>query len=212
MEAGDLGRSANRGFRTPESTFGKWGSDDQHYLGIETVLFCESMSSHDFKGLHDKEFEALCADLLGVSMSLRLERFKPGPDQGVDARCFDAGGGEIILQCKHRPASSIADLVRHLREKEQPKAEKLLPARYLLAVSHSLSRDLTKLLLRAPTQGAEDHEGQAIYRGENHIRAAPGRGQNARGGCVPDVDIKSGHPKVRGNLRVLNSSPTERAK
>ncbi len=43
------------------------------------------MSSHDFKGLHDKEFEALCADLLGVSMSVRFERFKPGPDQGVDA-------------------------------------------------------------------------------------------------------------------------------
>jgi hypothetical protein len=51
------------------------------------------MSSYDFKGLHDKEFEGLCTDLLGVSMSLRLERFKPGPDQGVDARCFDAGGG-----------------------------------------------------------------------------------------------------------------------
>jgi hypothetical protein len=105
------------------------------------------MSSHDFKGLHDKEFEALCADLLGVSMSVRFERFKPGPDQGVDARCFEAGGGEIVLQCKHRPASSITDLARHLRDEEQPKAEKLRPARYLLAVSHSLSRaDKTKLV------------------------------------------------------------------
>jgi hypothetical protein len=98
------------------------------------------MSSHDFKGLHDKEFEALCADLLGVSMSIRFERFKPGPDQGVDARCFEAGGGEIVLQCKHRPASSITDLARHLRDEERPKADKLLPARYLLAVSHVLSR------------------------------------------------------------------------
>jgi hypothetical protein len=80
------------------------------------------MSSHDFKGLHDKEFEALCADLLGVSMSIRFERFKPGPDQGVDARCFEAGGGEIILQCKHRPASSITQLARHLREEEAPEA------------------------------------------------------------------------------------------
>jgi hypothetical protein len=98
------------------------------------------MSSHDFKGLHDKEFEALCADLLGVSMSIRFERFKSGPDQGVDARCFEACGGEIILQCKHRPAPSITDLAGHLRDKEQLKAEKLHPARYLLAVSHSLSR------------------------------------------------------------------------
>jgi hypothetical protein len=98
------------------------------------------MSSHDFKGLHDKEFESLCADLLGVSMSIRFERFKPGPDQGVDARCFEAGGGEIVLQCKHRPASSITDLARHLRDEERPKADKLLPARYLLAVSHALSR------------------------------------------------------------------------
>jgi hypothetical protein len=78
----------------------------------------ESMSSHDFKGLHDKEFEALGADLLGVSMSVRFERFKPGPDHGVDARCFEAGGGGIILQCKHRPASSIIDLARHLRDEE----------------------------------------------------------------------------------------------
>ncbi len=36
------------------------------------------------QGLHDKEFEALCADLLGVSISLRFERFKPGPDQRVE--------------------------------------------------------------------------------------------------------------------------------
>jgi hypothetical protein len=103
------------------------------------------MSSHDFKGLHDKEFEALCADLLGVSMSVRFECFKPGPDRGVDARCFEAGG-EIILQCKHRPASPIAQLARHLRDEEAPKAEKLGATRYLLAVSHALSRaDKTKL-------------------------------------------------------------------
>jgi hypothetical protein len=104
------------------------------------------MSSHDFRGLHDKEFEALCADLLGVSMSVRFERFKPGRDQGVDARCFEASGGEIILQCKHRPASSIAQLARHLRGEEAPKAEKLGATRYWLVVSHALSRaDKTKL-------------------------------------------------------------------
>jgi hypothetical protein len=99
------------------------------------------MSSHDFRGLHDKEFEALCADLLGISMSVRFERFKRGPDQGVDARCFESAGREIILQCKHRPASSITQMARHLREEEAPKAERLGAARYLLAVSHALSRD-----------------------------------------------------------------------
>src|ERR1700691_4797759 len=112
----------------------------------DALLSSKTMSTHDFKGLHDKEFEALSADLLGASMSVRFERFKPGRDQGVDARYFEADGGEIILQCKHRPASSITQLARHLREEEAPKAEKLGARRYLLAVSHALSRaDKTKL-------------------------------------------------------------------
>jgi hypothetical protein len=98
------------------------------------------MGYYDFKGLHDKEFEALCADLLGASMSMRFERFKPGPDRGVDARCLEAGGGEVVLQCKHRPRSSIAQLIRHLKDEERPKVDALRPARYLLGLSHPLSR------------------------------------------------------------------------
>jgi hypothetical protein len=65
----------------------------------------------------------------------------------TNAVASDRAGGEIILQCKHRPASSVTDLARHLRDEEQPKAEKVRTARYLLAVSHSLSRaDKTKLV------------------------------------------------------------------
>jgi Aldehyde dehydrogenase family len=100
-------------------------------------------------GLHDTGVRGTLRRPPGRLDSLRFERFKPGADQGVDARCFDAGSGEIILQFKHRPASSIAALARHLREEEQPKAEKLLPARYLLAVSHSLSRATKAKLARS---------------------------------------------------------------
>lgn len=44
------------------------------------------MSDYDFKPLNDKEFEVLCADLLGEVEGQRFERFKVGKDAGVDGR------------------------------------------------------------------------------------------------------------------------------
>jgi adenylate kinase family enzyme len=98
------------------------------------------MSDYDFTTLNDKEFEILCADLLSVSEGKRFERFKPGKDAGVDGRYFAENGTEVILQCKHWMSSPLERLVNHLKVVELPKIALLAPDRYLLAVSHQLSR------------------------------------------------------------------------
>lgn len=98
------------------------------------------MSDYDFKALNDKEFEILCADLLSARDGVRCERFKPGRDAGVDGRYFGLGGKETILQCKHWVTTPLEKLVKHLQDNELPKLHKLKPAKYVLAVSHALSR------------------------------------------------------------------------
>ena len=98
------------------------------------------MSDYDFKALNDKEFEILCTDLISVRDGIRYERFKPGRDAGVDGRYFGPGGKETILQCKHWVTTPLEKLVKHLQENELPKIKKLNPTKYVLAVSHALSR------------------------------------------------------------------------
>ncbi len=55
------------------------------------------MADYDFKSLNDKEFEILCADLLGEVEGCRFERFKAGKDAGIDGRYFTDQGKEVIL-------------------------------------------------------------------------------------------------------------------
>lgn len=98
------------------------------------------MSNYDFKPLNDKEFESLCSDTLGVHLKVRFERFKPGKDSGIDGRFFTGDDKEVILQCKHWISTPFKQLIRSLKITEKPKLEKLIPNRYLLAVSTPLSR------------------------------------------------------------------------
>lgn len=98
------------------------------------------MSDYDFKPLNDKEFEILCADLLGEVVGHRFERFKSGKDAGVDGRFFTDEGKEVILQCKHWSNTPLKQLVHALSTTEKPKLDKLKPHRYVLAVSNPLSR------------------------------------------------------------------------
>lgn len=105
------------------------------------------MTDYDFRTLNDKEFEILVTDLLSKREGHKYERFKPGKDAGVDGRYFMPDGREAILQCKHWPSSPLEKLTRHLEEVELPKIKKLNPARYILALSHTLSRnDKTRIL------------------------------------------------------------------
>lgn len=107
------------------------------------------MSDYDFKPLNDKEFEILCADLLGEVEGRRFERFKAGKDAGVDGRYFTDQGKEVVLQCKHWSNTPLAHLIRELSNTEKPKLDKLKPHRYLLAVSNPLSRTDKKAIHRA---------------------------------------------------------------
>ncbi len=107
------------------------------------------MSDYDFKPLNDKEFEILCADLLGEVEGRRFERFKAGKDAGVDGRFFTDEGNEVILQCKHWSNTPLKQLVQSLIKIEKPKLDKLKPHRYLLVVSNPLSRADKKSIHRA---------------------------------------------------------------
>lgn len=108
------------------------------------------MTSYDFRTLNDKDFEAIAADLLSLVEGRRIERFKPGKDQGVDGRFFAPDTGETIIQCKHWINSGYKSLLSHLKERELPKIKKLNCLRYILVASVPLSRaqkaELTQLL------------------------------------------------------------------
>ncbi|WP_164465561.1 restriction endonuclease [Burkholderia gladioli] len=98
------------------------------------------MPDYDFKTLNDKEFEALCTDILSRFFDHRFERFKPGRDAGVDGRYFCNDGSEVILQCKHWANTPTAQLIAALQREEKPKLDRLKPKRYILAISNPLSR------------------------------------------------------------------------
>lgn len=97
------------------------------------------MTDYDFKTLDDKEFEILCADLLGDALGRRFERFKRGRDGGIDGRYFASNGKEVVLQCKHFANTPIEQLIRKLANEELPKLQRLSPERYIVAVSNKLS-------------------------------------------------------------------------
>lgn len=98
------------------------------------------MNDYDFKTLNDKEFEVLATDLLSRRDGVKYERFKPGRDGGVDGRYFSPDKKETILQCKHWVSSKLEALIKNITEKELAKIKKLNPDRYILVLSHSLSR------------------------------------------------------------------------
>ena len=97
------------------------------------------MSDYDFSQLNDKEFEQLCCDLLGVEEDRRVERFKPGKDQGVDGRFFTPNGGEAIMQAKHYLRSGYSAFLKKLETEELEKVKKLDPERYCIMTSLPLS-------------------------------------------------------------------------
>ncbi|WP_374421398.1 hypothetical protein [Chromobacterium sp.] len=107
------------------------------------------MTDYDFKTLNDKEFEVFCSDLLSIYLDVRIERFKPGRDSGIDGRYFGSDNKEIILQYKHWANTPIKSLISFLRKEEKPKLDKLQPNRYILAISAPLSRTDKKSIAEA---------------------------------------------------------------
>jgi KaiC/GvpD/RAD55 family RecA-like ATPase len=109
---------------------------------------------YDFRTLSPLDFEEIVRDLLQAELSQRFESFGPGRDSGIDFRFAEAGGNAIV-QVKHTPDATTADLIRAVRL-ENDKISKLRPrpTRYLFATSavltpHSKSK-LQELFTAAP--------------------------------------------------------------
>ncbi len=97
------------------------------------------MPDYNFQTLSPIDFENLVRDLLQSELSIRLESFKAGKDQGIDLRYSKANGLSLIVQAKHYAGTGFSGLLAHLKSKEMPKIDELRPDRYLLATSVPLS-------------------------------------------------------------------------
>lgn len=96
------------------------------------------MPNYDFKSLSSYDFELLARDPLQAELGVRLESFSCGPDSGIDFR-YRSGDITLIVQCKHYAESGFASLASALRRKEVAKLLDLVPTRYFLATSVSLT-------------------------------------------------------------------------
>jgi len=94
------------------------------------------MLNHDFLNLSPAEFENLVRDLLQEQLSVLIENFPEGTDDGIDLRYTTTSGEIVIIQCKRY--RSFPSLYKKLEE-EVSKVEKLNPAKYMVATSVSLT-------------------------------------------------------------------------
>ncbi|MGW4064170.1 nSTAND3 domain-containing NTPase [Amycolatopsis sp. NPDC004747] len=98
------------------------------------------MDGFDLGRLTDFDFEELCKDLFEVVLGCPLEIFARGRDGGIDLRYIaPAAADKTVIQCKHWAKSGRDALVRHLRNVELPKVERLAPDRYLIATTVDLT-------------------------------------------------------------------------
>lgn len=101
---------------------------------------------YNFESLSPKDFEELTRDLLQKDLNISLESFKNGRDQGIDLRFAKNSTNELIVQCKHYKNSTFNNLIFSLKE-EVNKVQKLLPKRYIIVTSLSLTpQNKTKIL------------------------------------------------------------------
>lgn len=82
------------------------------------------MKNYDFHHLLEPvEFQEFARDIIQVREKIRLEAFREGPDQGMDARCITPDGKCIVMQAK-RWANESALRWKELRE-EKKKADRI---------------------------------------------------------------------------------------
>ena len=86
------------------------------------------MKNYDFHHLLEPvEFQEFARDIIQVREKIRLEAFREGPDQGMDARCITPDGKCIVMQAK-RWANESALRWKELRE-EKKKADRIIMRR-----------------------------------------------------------------------------------
>lgn len=94
------------------------------------------MNNYDFLNLSPSEFELLVRDLLQAHLSVLIENFPEGTDNGIDLRYTTMTGEVVVIQCKRY--RSFPALYRKLEEEVQ-KVRTLNPAKYIIATSVSLT-------------------------------------------------------------------------
>lgn len=113
--------------------------------------------SYNFRNLSSADFEDLARDLIGKEEGLRFEAFCAGPDNGIDGRHAHASGN-IILQAKHYEGSRLSKLTTTMK-RERVSINKLVPIRYILATSCSLTptgKDKLALLIGPSLKSESD--------------------------------------------------------
>lgn len=109
------------------------------------------MPNYNYEALSPQDFEEVSRDLLQAEWNVALEAFKDGRDSGIDLRYATAPGNTVIVQCKHYAKSGFAALLRHLRDSELPKIEKVNPNRYVVVTTVSLSPGNKQSILQTLT-------------------------------------------------------------
>ena len=104
--------------------------------------------TRNYADLSPHDFEILVRDLLQEEFGVRMESFPRGKDGGVDIRLHHGGVDSIIIQCKHSPGRTFAQ-VRSELEREARKIGSKFTCRYMLVTSASLTRANKKEIARA---------------------------------------------------------------
>ncbi|WP_434035504.1 restriction endonuclease [Formosa sp. 4Alg 33] len=112
------------------------------------------MKNYNYQILSPYEFEMLSRDILQLHLSIYLESFGEGQDDGIDLRC--SKGEYLVVQAKRY--KNFSSLLANLK-KEQIKVEKLKPERYIITTSVSLSpanKEIIKDLFKPYIKSNED--------------------------------------------------------
>ena len=135
----------------------------QFFPTLRRCLILVLLSGYDFRGLSAYDFEALARDLLSRALSIDLEIFSPGRDEGIDLRYMAADAdAATIVQCKHYATSSFSTFKNRIAT-ELPKIRAIDPKRYCLVTSLRLTparKDVLVALLAPYVRTTGDIWGQ----------------------------------------------------
>jgi len=100
------------------------------------------MNKFDFSTIDHQEFEELARDILNRVLNIDLRSYKPGKDKGIDLKlASEKNTNEIVVQAKHYLKSGFDLLLSKIEKEEKPKVDKLLPGKFIVVTSVSLSEN-----------------------------------------------------------------------
>ncbi len=91
----------------------------------------------NYTNLNDNEFEDLCEDVMSKKLGVKLRKFAPGKDGGIDL-VDSVSSKNIMVQVKHYISTSVSGLISSFK-KELPKVKKQNPKQYYVCCSKELT-------------------------------------------------------------------------